>query len=313
MTNPQGFPPPGGQSPHGGPQQYRAPQHPGGQQQGGQQQFDQQQFGQAPGPGGPHQPAKRRRALPFLIVGAVVVVLALAAVLIRASLVVGGDDYDRADTALASLDLKRDQLTSAMGDATTAATAGKAPGGSADVAGLRADLAAAHDSGAQRDSEVSDALDRIDPALDEYAAAVEEQQNELQPLAAMVAACDAYVDKHPMVTETSTEASVSADIAECEQATEAAEPAPGLAELRQAYAEWIESQKQAAAAYEQYAGSRDLTAYERAVDIEATGNEKVTKVTTGPAVKKLAEPVPQRSEELGGAVAEARALIAGKR
>lgn len=312
MTNPQGFPPHGGQSPHGGPQQYQAPQHPGGQHPGGPQAGAQQQFGQVPGPGGHRPPAKRRRALPFLIIGAVVV-LALAAVLIRASLVVGADDYDRADTALASLDLKRDQLTSAMGDATTAATAGKAPSGSADVAGLRADLAAAHDSGAQRDSEVSDALDRIDPALDEYAAAVEEQQNELQPLAAMVAACDAYIDQHPMVEETSTEASVSADIAECEQATKAAEPEQGLAELRQAYVDWIESQKQAAAAYEQYAGSRDLTAYERAVDIEATGNEKVTKVTTGPAVKKLTEPVPRRSDELGAAVADARALINQKR
>lgn len=248
------------------------------------------------------------------MIGAIVVVVAvLVVVLVRASMVVGGDDYDRADNALTNLDLKRDQLTSAMNDATTAATGGKAPGGAVDVEGLRADLAAARDSGAERDSDVAEALDRIDPALDSYATAVQDQQRKLEPLASMVAACDKYVDQHPMITETATEASVSNDIAECETATEAAASEEGLAELQQAYTEWIQAQKQTGAAYEEYAASRDLTAYERAVDIEATGNEKVTKVTTGPAVKKLAEPVPQRSDELGAAIAEARKVIAEKR
>lgn len=246
-----------------------------------------------------------------MIIGAVVV-LALAAVLIRAALVVGADEYGRANTALLNLEMHRSQITQAAARSTGEAFNGIAPTETLGVDELRNDLAAARDSGADRDKDVSAALDQVNGALTAYATGLENQQKSLPALAQMMKECDAYVEQHRLIAEESTEAQISGDIAACEKATGAAASEENLAEVTQTYTTWIKSQKETAAQYERYAASRDLTAYERAIDIEATGNEKLMELTDTRTLDKVDAPLPQLSRDLGGASEAAREVITAK-
>lgn len=299
MTNPQGFPAPGGPPSYGPPGQQFPPPHqfPPPQQTAPQQ----------------ARPPKKK-ALPIIIIGALVLALIVGGLLFRASRVVGPDDYGKAELALVNLRLHLDQNHSAIEAATGT---GEVPADAADqlnarVEGLRADLAAVQDSGAVKDEEFAALVDPIGPALDGYAARVDQFAGSLAPIQQMKAACSDYLSAHPLIEDDATEAKVAQDIAECEQATTDAASTPDQKGLQAAYADWIASQKSTATAYEDYRASRDLTAYERALDVEATGNKAFEQASTQ-AQQAVADELNQVEQPLRQAAEGARSKAsAGK-
>lgn len=213
--------------------------------------------GPGPASGASRGPAgvgpQQRRHLTGAVAIVVLVVVVLGALLIRSSLVVGDDDYDRAETALANLDAHQERLATEMNDRVAAAMHGQEPAKNVlTTKELYADLDAASDSRAGRDDEFAGRLAIARSALDEYAKTVEQQQAMLAPLARLIKTCDDHLMAYPTVTEEGiTEASLSAEIADCEEATSITSPAAGLSELQQVHVNWIKQRKQAVADFQE--------------------------------------------------------------